>query len=71
MQPFFWLCFALSMTVLGYRLYRRDEVHAIALYSIGVLSGIWGFSLVPSTVQLTIGAVVIGWLQLGSLKKLG
>ncbi len=59
MQPFFWLCFALSMTVLGYRLYRRDEVHAIALYSIGVLSGIWGFSLVPSTVQQPLALLLL------------
>lgn len=68
MSPFFWLFFALSMTVLGYRLYRLDEVHAISLYSVGLLSGIWGFSLAPGTVQLTMAAVVIGWLQLGSLR---
>lgn len=69
MQPIFWMIFALMMAVLGYRLYRQDEVYAIALYSLGLLSGIWGFSLAPSTVQLTIGAIAIGWLQLGSLRS--
>ena len=69
MQPVFWMVFALTITALGYRLYRQDEVYAIALYVIGLLSGIWGFSLVPSTVQLTMGAIAIGWLQIGTLRK--
>ena len=68
MQPWFWLLFALGVTVLGYRLRRSDEVHAMALYVVGLLSGIWGLSLVPSTVQLTIGAIAIGWLQIGSVR---
>ncbi|MEM1254775.1 MAG: hypothetical protein AAGI69_20250 [Cyanobacteria bacterium P01_H01_bin.21] len=69
MQPIFWLLFALCATVLGRRLRHLDEVHAMALYSVGLLSGIWGFSLVPSTVPLTLGAIVIGWLQIGSLRN--
>ncbi|MEM6254516.1 MAG: hypothetical protein AAF821_16490 [Cyanobacteria bacterium P01_D01_bin.156] len=69
MQPLIWIVFALTMVALGYRLYRQDEVHAIALYIIGLLSGMWGFSLVPSALQLTMGAVAIGWLQLSALRK--
>ena len=69
MQPLFWLLLALSVTVLGYRLRHLDEVHAMALYVVGLLSGIWGLSLVPSTVQLMIGAIAIGWLQIGSLRN--
>ena len=69
MQPIFWLLFALCATVLGRRLRHLDEVHAMALYSVGLLSGIWGFSLVPSMVPLTFGALVIGWLQIGSLRN--
>lgn len=69
MQPTFWMVVALMMAVLGYRLYRQDEVYAIALYILGLLSGLWGFSLVPSTVQLTMGVIAIGWLQIGSLRN--
>lgn len=69
MQPLFWLLFALGITVLGYRWRHLDEIHSMALYITGLLSGIWGLSLVPSTVQLTLGAIAIGWLQLGSLRN--
>lgn len=69
MQSYLLLFLAFIVTVLGYRLHHLDEVHAMALYSVGLLSGIWGFSQVPSTVQLTIGALAIGWLQVGSLQK--
>ena len=69
MQPILWLFFALGITILGYRLRHLDEVHSMALYSVGLVSGIWGFSLVPSAVQLTIGALAIGWLQFGSLRN--
>lgn len=69
MQPIIWLFFALGMTVLGYRWRHLDEVHSMALYSVGLLSGIWGFSLVPSAVQITVGALVIGWLQIGTFRN--
>ncbi|MEM9482707.1 MAG: hypothetical protein AAGA83_03355 [Cyanobacteria bacterium P01_F01_bin.116] len=57
------------MTVLGYRWRHLDEVYSMALYIVGVLSGIWGLSLVPGTVQLMIGAIAIGWLQFGNLRN--
>ncbi len=69
MQPIFWLFFALGTTVLGYRLRHLDEVHSMALYSVGLLSGIWGFSLVPSAVQIMVGALAIGWLQIGTFRN--
>ncbi|MEO0867847.1 MAG: hypothetical protein AAFY17_05230 [Cyanobacteria bacterium J06642_11] len=69
MQSIFWMVVALMMIVLGYRLYRQDEVYAIALYILGIISGLWGFSLLPSTVQLTMGVIAIGWLQLSSLRN--
>ncbi|MDV3352403.1 hypothetical protein D0962_03645 [Leptolyngbyaceae cyanobacterium CCMR0082] len=69
MQPVLWLLLALGMTALGYRLRHRDEVYALALYIVALLSGLWGFSLVPSTVQLTMGAIAIGWLQMSSRRN--
>ena len=69
MQPILWLLLALVMTTLGYRLRHLDEVYALALYIVALLSGLWGFSLVPSTVQLTMGAIAIGWLHMGSRRN--
>ncbi|EKV02527.1 hypothetical protein Lepto7375DRAFT_4764 [Leptolyngbya sp. PCC 7375] len=69
MQPVFWLLLALVMTALGYRLRHLDEVYALALYIVALLSGLWGFSLVPSTVQLTMGAIAIGWLQMSGRRN--
>ena len=63
------LFFAFTVIVLGHRLHHLDEVYAMALYSLGLLSGIWGFSLVPSTIQLTMGVLAIGCLQIESRQK--
>ncbi|MEO0489653.1 MAG: hypothetical protein AAF215_20225 [Cyanobacteria bacterium P01_A01_bin.123] len=60
------LVVALLFTTLGKALRLADEVYVIAIFSTGILSACWGFITAPSTVQLGLGMVALGWLQVSS-----
>lgn len=59
---------SLGLIVLGQRLRPVDDVYPLALYSASLLSGLWGFAVASGTIQLTIVACALGWLQVGSLR---
>ncbi|NEQ33267.1 MAG: hypothetical protein F6K04_20080 [Leptolyngbya sp. SIO4C5] len=61
------LSLALILTSLGRYLTQADEVYAIAVYSAGILSALWGLAIAPSTLLLSISIVAFGWLQMSSL----
>ncbi|MEO1347854.1 MAG: hypothetical protein AAFW84_03510 [Cyanobacteria bacterium J06635_15] len=60
------LAVALVFMVLGKYLKPADEVYAIAVYSAGALSALWGLAMAPGTVLLGFGALAFGWLQMSS-----
>lgn len=68
MQWFWLLAAAIAFTNLGKHLQSRDEVYAIATYSAGILSALWGFAIAPTAAQLTLGILALGWLQVSSFR---
>ncbi|NET36932.1 MAG: hypothetical protein F6K19_33720 [Cyanothece sp. SIO1E1] len=69
MQWLMLLAVALVLKFLGQHLQQTDEVHALAIYSAGILSVIWGFAIAPASAQLTLEALAFGWLQVSSLRS--
>lgn len=62
------LAAALIFAVLGKYLKPVDEVYAVATYTAGILSALWGFAIAPISAQLTLGVLALGWLQVSSLR---
>lgn len=60
------LVVAVSFATLGKALKLADEVYIIAIFSAGLLSACWGFITAPTTVQLSLGMLALGWLQVSS-----
>ncbi len=62
-----WLCLlavALGLTLWGRSVRPAEEIYSLALYSAGLLSGLWGIALTPSPVLIALGIGAIGWLQI-------
>lgn len=57
------LAIALIFALIGKALKPVDEVCALAGYSAGVLSGLWGLAIAPTPVQIALEALTCGWLQ--------
>ncbi|MEL6137122.1 MAG: hypothetical protein AAFR42_06905 [Cyanobacteria bacterium J06628_6] len=68
MQSLFWLAAALSFIALANTL-SRDEIHALALGSAGIFSGLWGLATAPSLFQVTFGLLAIGWVQVSLFRS--
>ena len=67
MQWLILLTAALVLATLGKYVKPIDEVYAIAAYGTGFLIGLWGFVVAPISVQVILGVLVFGWLQVISL----
>ena len=59
------LLVALGVVAWGKSLQAIDEVYALATYSVGLLSGVWGYTLAPGLVQLLLSLVALSCLQIG------
>lgn len=60
------LATASAFVALGKFLKPTDEIHAIAVYSAGLLSAFWGLAMAPGEVLLGLGMLAFGWLQISA-----
>lgn len=68
----YWLIlFAIAITLagLGKRLASVDEVYALALYIAGLFSSLGGLVLAPTSAQITLGVLALGWLQASAIRS--
>lgn len=68
MQWLLLLAVTLIFVNLGKHLKPVDEVYALALYSAGILSALWGFVVAPTSAQLMLEVLTFGWLQVISVR---
>ena len=54
---------ALGLMVWGRRLKIIDEIYSLAIYTMSILTLIFGLTLAPDIVSLILGLVTLGWLQ--------
>ncbi|NEP17899.1 MAG: hypothetical protein F6J97_13505 [Leptolyngbya sp. SIO4C1] len=62
MQWFMLIAIALTFATLGKRLTLIDEVYALATYSAGAVSGLWGFAIAPEIAQFLLEGLALSWL---------
>lgn len=42
----------------------EDVFYAVAMYSTGLLTGLWAVALAPSPAQLVLEMLIVGWLRM-------
>lgn len=52
---------ALGLWKMSDRLKSLDEIYSLAAQIASIISSIWGFLVAPSTVQIAISIVLLGW----------
>ena len=57
------LAIALVSLLLRRWVQTRDEVTALTIYSIGVMSFCWGFIIAPSPLQVSLELLALGWFS--------
>ncbi|MEO1591972.1 MAG: hypothetical protein AAFU71_11855 [Cyanobacteria bacterium J06632_22] len=68
MQSLLWIAVACSLLAVA-NLLSKDEVHTLALGSAGIFTGLWGLATAPSLLQIGLGLLTVGWLQVGWLRS--
>lgn len=58
------LVIALTLVPIGWWLGGLDEIYPLVIYSIGIISILWGLAIAPTPAQITVEVCALGWFRL-------